>query len=106
VIDKKSLPKEVIDLWPEIFGEIKLNVLPFVYVHSIKITFKNNKIWEIDFKKNLKEADWNRLEKEMESMIQQYENDISEIDFKLDTDQIKKDAISHTKKFLKNKKLK
>ena len=102
----KQLPKDVIDLWPEIFGEVTLNVVPLIYVHTIEITFKNNKIWEIDFKKNLKARNWDVFEKELKEMIHQYEDEISKIDFRLDTDKLKKDITKHTKKFLKNKNLK
>ena len=102
----KTLPKDVIDLWPEIFGEITLNVVPLIYVHTVEITFKNNKIWEIDFKKNLKAQDWESFEKELKEIINQYEEEISAIDFRLDTDRIKKDIIKNTKKFLKNRNLK
>jgi hypothetical protein len=102
----KTLPKDVVDLWPEIFGEVTLNVVPLVYVHTIEITFKNTKVWEIDFKKNLKAQSWDVFEKEIKEIIRQYEDDIDKIDFKLDTDRIKKDMIKHTKKFLNNRKLK
>lgn len=102
----KTLPKDVVDLWPEIFGEITLNVVPFVYVHTIEITFKNKKVWEIDFKKNLKARNWDSFENELKEIISQYEDEIFEIDFRLDTDRIKKDITRHTKKFLNNRKLK
>ena len=102
----KQLPDDVINLWPEIFGEVTLNVVPLIYVHTVEITFKNSKVWEIDFKKNLKAQNWDAFEKELKEIIIQYENDISEIDFRLDTDRIKKDMIKHTKKFLNNRKLK
>jgi hypothetical protein len=102
----KTLPKDVVDLWPEIFGEVTLNVVPLIYVHTVEITFKNKKVWEIDFKKNLKARNWDTFEKELKEIISQYEEEISEIDFRLDTDRIKKDMIKHTKKFLNNRKLK
>lgn len=102
----KTLPKDVIDLWPEIFGEVTLNVIPLLYVHTIEITFKNNKVWEIDFKQNLKNQSWDDFEDEIKTIISQYEDSIKNIDFKLDTDRLKKDITKHTKKFLKNKKLK
>lgn len=102
----KTLPKDVVDLWPEIFGEVTLNVVPLVYVHTIEITFKNSKVWEIDFKKNLKAQSWDAFEKEIKEMIHQYEDEIVNINFKLDTDRLKKDITKHTKKFLNNRKLK
>ncbi len=101
----KELPKDVIDRWPEVFGEIKLNVVPLQYLHSVRITFKNNKIWEIDFEKD-SERNWDNFEKQIKEIVSQYEDSIENIDFKLNTDKIKSDITKHTKKFLKNKKLK
>lgn len=102
----KTLPKEVVDLWPEIFGEVTLNVVPLVYVHTLEITFKNKKVWEIDFRKNLKARNWDAFEKEIKEIISQYEDEIYAVNFRLDTDRIKKDISRHTKKFLNSRKLK
>jgi hypothetical protein len=82
-----------------------MNVVPLNYVHTIEITFKNSKIWEIDLKKNSKNRSSDSFEEEIKSIIQQYENEFDKIDFRLDTVKIKKDISSKTKKFLKNKKL-
>ena len=101
----KPLPKDVIDRWPEVFGEITLNVVPLRYLHAVKITFKNSKIWELELEKNSK-LDWDNFEKQIKDVLSQYEENIENIDFKLDTDRIKKDITKHTNKFLTNKKLK
>lgn len=105
MINGKKLPKDVIDRWPEIFGEISLNVVPLQYLHTVRITFKNSKIWEIDFEKDSK-RNWDSFEKEIKEIVSQYEDSIENIDFKLNTDKIKKDITKHTTKFLKNRKLK
>ena len=101
----KPLPKDVIDRWPEVFGEITLNVVPLQYLHAVKITFKNGKIWEIELQKDAK-LDWDNFEKQVKETMSQYEDNIENVDFKIDTDRIKKDITKHTKKFLNNKKLK
>lgn len=101
----KSFPKDVIDRWPEVFGEVTLNVVPLSYLHAVKVTFKNNKIWEIEIKQESK-ANWDSFEKHMREMISEYEDRIESIDFRLDTDRIKKDIERNTKKFLNNRKLK
>jgi len=44
VIHGKKFPKEVIDHWPEVFGEITLNVIPLKYLDRIQIRFKNGKL--------------------------------------------------------------
>lgn len=101
----KDLPKDVIDRWPEVFGEIKLNVVPLRYLRTVKIVFKSGKVWEVDTIKD-ESRDWTYLENQLKEVISQYEENIDEVDFKLDTDRIKKDMIKSTKKFLKNNKLK
>ena len=101
----KPLPKDVIDRWPEVFGEITLNVVPLRYLHAVKITFKNGKVWEIEMEQDSK-LDWDNFENQVKEIVSQYENNIENVDFKLDTDRIKKDITKHTKKFLNNKKLK
>jgi hypothetical protein len=105
VTNGKPLPKDVIDRWPEVFGEITLSVVPLQYLHAVKITFKNGKVWEIELQKDAK-LDWDNFEKQVKETMSQYEDNIENVDFKLDTDRIKKDITKHTKKFLNNKKLK
>jgi hypothetical protein len=105
VIPGKQFPRDVIDLWPEVFGEVTLNVVPLIYVHTLKITFKNNKIWEIKTKQSPSFKNWDDFESQLKGIIFEYESDIEQIDFKLDTDKIKKDIKRQTKKFLNNKKL-
>lgn len=105
MVNGKSLPKEIIDRWPEVFGEITCNVVPLNYLNSINITFKNGKVWEIKVSKN-KVDDWDSFESQFKEMVHQYESDIENIDFQLDTQKIKTDITKHTQKFLKNKKLK
>jgi DNA repair photolyase len=105
VIQGKQFPKDVVELWPEVFGEVALNVVPLVYVHTLKITFKNNKIWEIKTKQSAKNINWDDFETQLKVIVSEYESDIEQIDFKLDTDKIKKDITRQTKKFLNNKKL-
>lgn len=102
----KQLPKDVVDKWPEVFGEITLNVVPLTYLHAIRITFKNSKVWEIEINKNVREGGWDDLEVEIKEIVSEYESEIDNVDFSLDTERIKKDILKHTKKFLKNKKLK
>ena len=106
MIGGRSLPKDVIDKWPEIFGEVTLKVVPLCYLHTVKITFKNNKIWEIVINSRIKDGDWNQLELELKEMVHEYDSEIDSVDFRLDIEKIKKDVLKTTKKFLKDKKLK
>lgn len=106
MIGGKTLPKDVIDKWPEIFGEVTLKVVPMCYLHTVKITFKNDRVWEIAINSRVKGGDWVQLELQLKEMVLEYDSEIDSVDFRLDIEKIKKDVLKTTKKFLKNKKLK
>lgn len=101
----KTFPKDVVAHWPEVFGEINLNVVPLKYLHTISVTFKDGKIWEIDVNKNGKTNDWDSFEKEIQEIFRTYEDNIDNIDFQINTEKVKTDITKITNKFLKKKKL-
>ncbi len=102
----KNFPKDVIDVWPEVFGEISLNVLPLGYLDTVVSKFKNKKVWEIDLSDYQKRDNWTEFETSLRNVLSSYEDAIDNVDFKLDTERIKKDVTEHTNKFLKKRKLK
>lgn len=102
----KKFPSDVIQHWPEVFGEITLNVIPLKYLDSITISFKNKKIWEVNLRSKQAQTDWDTFEKGLKEMLSSYESEIENVDFKLDTERVKKDMIKYTNKFLKKRKLK
>lgn len=101
----KHLPKEVIDYWPEVFGEVKLHVLPLKYLHSVLISFKDGKVWEIKITSKTKREGWESFEKSLSELAKSYERRIESINFKLDTEKIRTDIEKSTQKFLKKRKL-
>ena len=102
----KQFPKDVVEHWPEVFGEITLNVVPLQYLDSITVTFKNSKVWEIKLNSKQAQKDWDTFEHNLKEMLSSYESDIENVDFKLDTERVKKDIIKNTSRFLKKRKLK
>ncbi len=98
----KKFSKDVVDRWPEVFEDISLNVIPLQYLDSIIVTFKNGKVWDVNFRNKTYET----FETELKEWLHQYESQIDNVDFKLDTERIKKDVIKNTNKFLKKRKLK
>ncbi len=102
----KKFPKDVVDHWPEVFGEITLNVVPLKYLCSITVTFKNQKVWEINIDSKQARQNWESFEEHLKEMLASYESEIENVDFKLDTERVKKDITKHTNKFLKKKSLK
>lgn len=101
----KKFPKEVIEHWPEVFGEITLNVIPLKYLDSISVSFKNGKVWEINMRAKQALENWDEFEKSLKEMLSSYESEIGNVDFKLDTERVKKDIIKNTNRFLKKRKL-
>jgi len=101
----RCLPEEVIRHWPEVFGEVKLNVLPLRYLHAVLVNFKDGKTWEIKITTKTKKEGWDSFEKSLSELCKAYEARIVNIDFKLDTERVKKDIEKETQKFLKKKKL-
>ena len=101
----RVLPKEVIDYWPEVFGEVKLNVLPLRYLDVILINFKDGKVWEIKITAKAKREGWESLEKTISDLVKSYETKIDNVNFKLDTVRVKKDIEKSTSHFLKKRKL-
>ena len=101
----RRLPEEVIRHWPEVFGEVKLNVLPLRYLHAVLVNFKDGKTWEIKITTKTKKEGWDSFEKSLSELCKAYETRIEKIDFKLDTERVKKDIEKETQKFLKKKKL-
>lgn len=104
-IQGRCLPEEVIRHWPEVFGEIKLNVLPLRYLHAVLVKFKDGKTWEIKVTTKTKKDGWDSFEESLSELCKAYEARIENIDFKLDTERVKKDIEKETYKFLKKKKL-
>lgn len=102
----KKFPKDVIEFWPEVFGEISLNVIPIRYLDTITVTFKNRKIWELKIKPVSSDAILEQFESSLKDILSTYENEIDNVDFKLDTERIKKDVTASTSKFFKKRKLK
>lgn len=105
-MSKKSLPKDVVDQWPEVFSEVDVKAVPLAYLHSMRIIFNDGKVWDINIATHAKKNGVEDLEGHLQELISTYEESIEHIDFRLDVDRVKKDIIKHTKSFLKKPKQK
>jgi hypothetical protein len=97
----KKLPKDVVEKWPEVFGDVDIEVIPVEYLHSVRITFSDGKIWEIDTTKNEDDIDF---EDAIEALLIEYEDSIDNVDFQLDTEKVKQDIKKRTNTFMKKRK--
>lgn len=103
-MSSKKLPQDVIDRWPEILNDVDVEVIPLYYLDSVRITFENGKIWDIDTAKALSEGADDDLESALEEIFNQYEEEIVHIDFRLDVERVKTDIQKRTAYFLKKRK--
>ena len=101
---KKKLPKEVVQHWPEVFGDLSIASFPVEYLLSIKVTFKDGKNWEIRLKNNRQKMTNKELEKQITELFKTYGDAIKNVDFRLDTNKVKADISNRTKTFLKKRK--
>ena len=101
----RNLPENVIKHWPEVFSDVHLNVLPLRYLHTVLVNFKDGKSWEIKIKAKTKKDGWSAFEKHLSELCKSYEDTIEDVDFKLDTERVRKDIERSTNQFLKKRKL-
>jgi len=99
-VPNKKLPKEVIDHWPDVFEDVDVDVIPIEYLYSIRITFSDGITWDVDLDKDSIEED---IEKSIEDLLVEYEDEITHIDFRLDTEKVKRDISKRTHIFMKKR---
>lgn len=99
----KKLPDDVIKRWPEVFGDIDVNVIPLEYLASIRVTFEDQTQWDIDLAEKAKHTPED-LETMLADLFEEYDDSIAGIDFRLDTDKVKRDITSRTHRFMKKRK--
>ena len=98
----KGLPPEVVNKWPDVFGDVDVRAIPLEYLDSLRVRFNNGKQWDIAVDVNKNPA--KQLEKTLRELFHTYDSSIKHVDFKLDTDRVKKDVQKSTNRFLKRRK--
>jgi len=102
-VPSKKLPRDVIDHWPEVFNDIEVKVVPLDYLDSIHVSFDNNDTWVIEFDKNT-ELTSASVSDSLTQLFREYEDQIVNVDFRLDTQKVKQDVQKRTRQFLKKRK--
>lgn len=95
----KRLPEEVIRHWPEVFDDVEIDVVPLEYLDSVRVQFVDGKTWDIDINTSKNKVE--DLEKSLDDLFQEYQDHIKTVDFRLNTEKVKQDITSRTRKFLK-----
>lgn len=101
---KNKLPEEVISHWPEIFKDVEIKAVPIEYIHSVHVHFHDGKIWEIELDRKSVENDTNSIEDSLETFLEQYNDEIAHVDFRLNTTKVVDDVKRRTKSFMKKRK--
>ena len=105
-MSKNKLPPEVIDHWPEVFKDVEISAVPIEYIHSVHVHFHDGKIWQIDIDKKASKQNGNiaQVEESLEIFLAEYNDEISHVDFRLNTPKVVEDVKKRTKSFMKKRK--
>lgn len=104
-MSEKTSLDDTVDYWSDIFGEVTLTVIPLKYLLAVTVNFKNGTVWNINVKKRLTPERWDAFQEHIQELATSYLLDIESIDYKLNTDRIRKDVSRCSARFLKSKKL-
>ncbi len=101
-MSRNKLSKDVIAHWPEVFKDIEVQTVPLEYLHSITVKFLDGKAWIIELDS---EAPHNPdIEYGLEALFEEYEDKSDNIDFRLNTQKVRKDIEGRTKTIMKKRK--
>ena len=78
-----------------------MDILPVEYINTIIITFENGTVWDIDVKKSRSVQSIDEIEDALNELFEEYDDDIENIDFRLDLSLIKNTLSKRVKRFMK-----
>lgn len=87
--------------WQDIFDSIDLEVLPVQYMNSIIITFNDGKVWDVDIKSSTNRMPLEDIEDALDELFMEYEDSITNIDFRMDMDRLKTELSKRVHRFIK-----
>lgn len=102
---QKVEPEKTLDTeWEDILEEIDLKYLPIEYVKTIIITFEDKTIWEINLEDSRKTQTDEKIEDMLDDLFDEYDGDITDLNFQLDLQKIKRYLSKRVSYFLKHNK--
>jgi hypothetical protein len=87
-------PADLVKQWPEVFEDLYINTMPVAYLEMLRLEFHNGRIWEIDLQEYAGDLDPNKILE----ILNEYEAEISKIDFRININKLKVDIEEQTKK--------
>jgi len=91
-------PEHLIDQWPEVFTDLEINTMPVAYIDSVRIDFSDGSVWEIDITTKLLSEDPDLVAEKLLDTVEDYQDIIVKIDFKMDIERLMNDVKHETKK--------
>lgn len=95
-----KLPKEIIEEWPEIFGDVDLIAVPAEYIKGLQVSFENGKVFDIDIEpddEDSSELVENTIDQILSDFFDEYDEDVIDIDFQINTAKVIRDAKKMTR---------
>lgn len=102
VSKRKKLPIESSTDWDDILEQVDIKAVPLAYVKAIVVTFVDGHTWELDV--ITEDLETEETEELLDSIVEEYDDSIDTIEFRLNMEKVKKDIQEMTSQFLKKKK--
>ena len=93
-------PSQLVKEWPEVFEDLYITTMPVAYLDYIRLDFADGRVWKIDIKEQLSLSDPDLVADKLLETIEEYQDEIKKIDFKINIDKLKKDIGNSTKDLL------
>lgn len=98
-----KFPPDVIRHWPEVFKYVDVQTIPIEYITSAHIYFRGGKEWIVEFEQTQANEKVKNIGNELEALLEEYEDEIVNVDFRMDTVKVKRDIQKKTRQFIKGK---
>lgn len=89
-------PRHLVKEWPEVFEDLYMNTMPIAYLEMVHLEFANGRVWQIDIGSQLNDKDNEAVADKLLNTLQEYKEEITKIDFKIDVARLKKDISKST----------
>lgn len=97
--------KSTTNNWNSILEEIEIKAIPIEYINEIKVDLADGRTISIDvLQEKINEENLDVIDESLQEFFEYYDEIIDNIDFKIDTEKLKKDISARTRTFLKKRK--
>jgi hypothetical protein len=85
-------PSYLVKEWPEVFEDLYMSTMPVEYLHSIRLEFKNGRIWEINVTDQINKIHSQQLADNLVQSLLDCATDVKKIEFNVDVNKLKNDS--------------